>query len=432
MGSVSVILKRLIGHVALSAILAGIAGVALANANCARVEPVQAVPDKSVTASIDYADINRILLMTDDKARRHALEKQIDALSGNTASEAAAMTARLRIALAHSELRLHHYDAAAATLKPVALDNPYAAPALLLLVAVKQQQGKPEDAAKWALHLPEFFPERKEAIQGLLLAAEAQSDAQRKIALLTQARRLAEAGRQRAEALYRAAADANFIQATASEQVSSAFWLLAQEALTDPAFIQAETDQLQARRHIECLKSHLVGMHTQREKHPTLLSDLDATLHWLETQLPQEKSGLSIQEQRFLALAAELKGCRAGKQDCSALQARHRVSGQELTRLRNRLRNLEQQRDFLARQKQALAVRWRAEQQNMATLGQSLMQQNSAGREVMQRLLQQALEKSRSEWQALTADAYLQLASAQDPRLHERRQEQEKNQDSRM
>jgi len=426
-GGVSVILKRLIGHMFLSGMLACFASVAIANETCASHEPLPSLPGKSVDASIRYADINRILLMPDDSTRRDALADLIDGLSDSTASEAEAMTAHLRMALAHSELRLLNYEAADAALKPIELDNPYAPSALLLLVAVKRQQGNPVDAEKLALHLPEFFPERKEAIQGLLLAAEAQSDPQKKIVLLTQARPLADAGLQRAKALYKEAESANFIHSFSSDQVNSAFWTLAHEALTDPAFIQAETTHQQARRHIECLKSHLVAMHSQREKHPALLSDLNATLQWLDQQLPLEQSGLMSQEKHFLALAADLKSCRANNQDCSALQGRHRISGQELTHLRNRLRNLEQQRDFLARQKQALSVRWLAEQRDMTALGQSLMQQSSEGREVMQRLLRQALEKSRNEWQALTAETYFQLASAQDPRLNRLRPGQREN-----
>ena len=60
----------------------------------------------------DYGAINRVLLLSDDGQRRTALRHLLSELSTTTIAEKSALADRLRIALAHTDIRLGNTAAA--------------------------------------------------------------------------------------------------------------------------------------------------------------------------------------------------------------------------------------------------------------------------------------------------------------------------------
>lgn len=125
-------------------------------------------------------------------------------------------------------------------------------------------------------------------------------------------------------------------------------------------------------------------------------------------------------EAEFLNSARALKHCQQKSSDCDDLRQRRNRQGQELTQMRNRLQIMEQQRRFLMSEQQKLADRWQAEQRDMSALGLAILQKKSESRQIMAELLQKTLEKSRAQWQQLSARVHFQLAATQESLLGEK------------
>ncbi|HEX4938920.1 MAG TPA: hypothetical protein VFX11_09610, partial [Candidatus Kapabacteria bacterium] len=185
---------------------------------------------------------------------------------------------------------------------------------------------------------------------------------------------------------------------------------------------EAQSKHAQARAFSRCLQQHLEKSRLLREQHPTLLQDLGTTLEQLHTLLPAGRVAVSEKEATFLLSAQALKHCRQSGHACSDLASARDQQGRELTRLRNSLRTMEQQRTFLAAEQQRLLQHWQKEQQQMTQIGRQLMLQNAGNRTIMTELLQMALARSQAQWQALSARAHFELARTQEALLRQRDQ----------
>lgn len=365
----------------------------------------------------DYGAINRVLLLTDDAQRRTALRHLLSELSTAAFAEKSALADRLRIALAHTDIRLGNTAAAVTSLKTISLDSSQAPEALVLLATATQQQD-PASATPWVWHAAELFPHSPTSVEGLLLAAGWQRDHADALPLLTHARFLADQQFAAVTALIEQSVHVDFLESLSLTAPDPLLWSLTRTALTDPAFSEAQNRHAQARAFSRCLQQHLEKSRLLREQHPALLQDLGVTLEQLRTLLPAGRVAMTEKEAAFLQSAQAFKHCRQSGHDCHDLSLQRDQQGRELTRLRNSLRTMEQQQTFLAAEQQRLLQRWQKEQQQMTRIGRQLMQQNAENRAIMAELLQAALARSRAQWQELSARAHYELARTQEALLH--------------
>lgn len=365
----------------------------------------------------DYGDINRVLLLTDDVRRRPALRNLLDNISARAFAEKPALTDRLRIALAYTDIRLGNAGAAIALLKTISLDSSQAPEALVLLATAIQQQD-PAAAIPWVLHAADLFPHSPTSVKGLLLAAGWQREHADALPLLVRARYLADQQFEAVTELQGRSTQADFLESLSLASPDPLIWSLTRSALTDTAFSDAHRKHLQARAFSRCLQQHLERSHLIREQNPALLRDLGAALEQLQTLLPDGRASLIEKETTFLQAAQALKNCRHSGETCSDLAIARDQQGRELTRLRNSLRTMEQQQKFLVAEQQRLLQRWQREQQQMTQIGRQLMQQNAENRTIMRELLEAALARSKTQWQELSARSHFELARTQEVLLH--------------
>lgn len=375
----------------------------------------------------DYVAINRVLQLTDDVERRARLQAEIAGMTSSKQPEAMALVPRLRIALAYSEIRLGNPAAAMAELRQVPLESSQAATALVLLGEVTRQAESAAKAGTWILHAAELYPRQPETIEGLLLAAQWQKSDQQALPFLLRATSLADTQFAAVSALLEQMNSAGFIDSLAVKNPDPLLWSLASEALTDPAFTAAHEIHQQSRTFRDCLQDHMGRLAALQEKNPALIRDLGQTLQQLDVLLPAARAELPGIESAFLESARALKHCREQGSDCRLQQAVRDGQGQELTRMRNRLRIMERQHRFLMAEQQRLLDRSQAEQKDMAALGMTLLKRNVESRQIMAAVLQQTLEKSQTRWQDLSARAHFELASAQERLLRQSPQEQAQN-----
>lgn len=404
--------KRLLG-VAFFAVLSMGTSPVKAAATCPALSS-PADDSRAADASPDYGHINRVLLMQDDAQRRQQLRGLLNTISTQEFAEKAVLADRLRIALAHTQLRLGDIGAAIAQLKRVALDSPQAADALVLLATAVQRQDGNAAALPWIAHAADLFPHAPVTTEGLLLAAGWQPDHAAALPWLTRARELAEQHFTAVATLQQRAQAPDFLSTLSLDDPDPLVWSLTHSALTDPAFTHAHETEIQARAFRDCLQQHLQESRQWREQNPALLSDLGSTLEQLRTLLPAAREALATRESEFLQTAQSLRHCRSSGQSCEALSTRRDQQGREVTRLRNSLRTMAQQQRFLAAEQQRLLQRWQKEQEQMTLVGRQLMQQGADSRAIMTALLQTALARSKVTWQDLLARTHYELARAQE------------------
>lgn len=408
--------KQLLGH-ALAFMLLLAFGQAAAVETCGS-SPIKeqgtsnsAIREKNI---LDYAVINRVMLLTDDVQRRKQLLDLIGSLASVPRVENSALLPRLQIALAHTEIRLGKPEKAAVLLKQVSLDSSQAPAALVLLAEATRQSENVEKATSWILNAADLFPQKPDIIEGLLSAAQWQTERQHALVLLLQAKTLVDTQLNAVSLLLHQSHATGFIESVSLENPDPLLWSLAHETFTDPAFALAHRNQTASRALHECLQVHLEKTSTYREENPTLIRDLGMALQQMEILLPAAKTELREIEHIFLDTAKQLKQCQQNGKDCNELRLARDREGRVLTSLRNRVQNMEHQRRFLADEKKKLVARWQAEQHNMAVIGLALLQQNTENHQIMTGLLQQALAKSKAQWQQLAGRVYFQLASVQE------------------
>lgn len=399
-----------------------------------------AAPDTDSTAPasaartdvLEYGEINRAMLQTDDVQRRSQLNDLIARLSSTAHAENDALLPRLQIALAYSEIRLGNTSSAIAILKQVPLESSQAASALVLLGEVTYRTGSTETATSWILHAANLYPQKPEVITGLLNAAEWQKNAYDALPLLLQAKVVVDNQFHLVSDLMQRSRSAGFIESLGLETPDTVLWSFASEALTDPAFVHAKQSHLTSRSATLCLQAHLEKANALRDKNPTLIRDLDLALQDLDVLIPNAQKALIADEASFLDIAHSYKHCHKNGQDCHELRAARDLHGRKLTSLRNRLHNMEQQHRFLEAEQKNISGRWIAEQRAMSALGLELIRQNSENHQVMKELLQQALVKSHAQWQELSANVYFRLANAQNENIKKHRAQGALSQSSRM
>ena len=408
--------KQLLGHASAFMLLLAF-GQAVAVETCG-VPPVtqqgtsnSTIIDKNI---LDYAAINRVMLLTDDVQRRKQLLDLIGSLAAVPRVENSALLPRLQIALAHTEIRLGKPEQAAVLLKQVSLDSSQAPAALVLLAEATRQSESVEKATSWILNAADLFPQKPDIIEGLLSAAQWQTEPQHALVLLLQAKSLVDTQLNAVSQLLQQSQATGFIESVSLENPDPVLWSLAHETFTDPAFALAHRNQTVSRAFHECLQAHLEKTSTYREENPTLIRDLGMALQQMEILLPAAKTELREIEHVFLDTARQLKQCQQNGKDCNELRLARDREGRVLTSLRNRVQNMEHQRRFLADEKKKLVARWQAEQHNMSVIGMALLQKNTQNHQIMTGLLQQALEKSERQWQQLAGRVYFQLASVQE------------------
>jgi hypothetical protein len=374
-----------------------------------RVNGVKPVPN--------YGTINRTLFLTDEEQRRKALRLLLDEFSTKEFIEKPALTDYLRIALAHTEFRLGHIDTAIALLKTIPLDSTKAPEALALLATFVQQQHGSAAATPWMLHAAELFPYSPASVEGLINAAQWQLQPRAALPLLMHARQLADNQLVAVMALQKHSLTAGFLDTFSLATPDPLVLSLLQNALIDPAFSHAREQQEQARAFSLCLQAHLEKYRIAHEKNPTLPQDLGVTLDQLHTLLPLAKVNLVESEEVFLRTARSAKACLKENPECADLVAARDHQGRDLTRLRNSLKTMEQQKIFLESEQKRLLLRWQEGQRQITHIGRQLMQQSAASRAIMTELLQSALEQSGKQWQALSARAHFELARTQETLL---------------
>lgn len=382
--------------------------------------------------ALEYGEINRAMLQADDVQRRSQLNDLIVRLSSTTHAENDALLPRLQIALAYSEIRLGNTGSAIAILKQVPLESSQAASALVLLGEATYRTGSTETATPWILHAANLYPQRPEVITGLLSAAEWQKERHDALSLLMQAKSLVDNQFRLVSDLMQRSRSADFVESLGMEPPDAVLWSFAHEALTDPAFVHARQSHQASRSASLCLQAHLEKANALRNRNPTLIRDLDLALQDLNVLIPNAQRSFIADEASFLDIAKNYKNCHKSGQDCHELSVIRDLHGRRLTSLRNRLRNMEQQRKFLEAEQKGLSARWIAEQRATSAVGLELMQQNSENRQIMKVLLQQALVKSHAQWQELSANVYFRLANAQNESIKEHRAQETLLQSSRM
>lgn len=410
-------------------------GLARAGTTCESAVPgADSIPPASAEHpdALQYGEINRAMLQTDDVQRRSQLNDLIARLSSTAHAENDALLPRLQIALAYSEIRLGNTSSAIAILKQVPLESSQAASALVLLGEVTYRTGSTETATSWILHAANLYPQKPEVITGLLSAAEWQKYAHDALPLLLQAKLLVDDQFHLVSDLMQRSRSSDFIESLGLEHPDTVLWSFASEALTDPAFVHAKQSHLASRSASLCLQTHLEKANALRDKNPTLIRDLDLALQDLDVLIPKAQKALIADEASFLDIAQRYKHCHKNGQDCHELRAARDLQGRRLTSLRNRLHNMEQQHRFLEAEQKSISGRWIAEQRAMSAVGMRLMQQNSENRQIMKVLLQQALVKSHAQWQELSANVYFRLANAQNENIKELREQGALLQSSRM
>lgn len=405
--------KRLLGAALFSVLWMGTAPAKAAPACPAGPSPADAT-DAQVDHSPDYGDINRVLFMQDDGQRQQQLRALLRAINKREFTEKAVLVDRLRMALAHTHLRLGDAGAAIAELKSVALDSPQAADALVLLATAVQRQDGNAAATPWIAHAADLFPHAPVTVEGLLLAGGWQTDHAAALPWLTRARDLADAHFAAVAKLQQRAQAPGFLSTLSLDDPDPLVWSLTHTALTDAAFAHAHETEIRARGFRACLQQHLQASRQLREEHPALLSDLGTTLEQLRTLLPAAREALATREADFLQTAQSLRHCRQSGQSCDRLITQRDQQGRELTRLRNSLQTMVQQQRFLAAEQQRLMQRWQHEQEQMTLVGRQLMQQSADNRAIMTALLQTALARSKVTWQDLLARTHFALARAQE------------------
>jgi hypothetical protein len=390
---------------------------------CSSLPELQAQAPSAVNlaeGAPDYIAINRILQLTDDAERRHRLRSQIKPVTVGNQTDAMALLPRLHIALAHSELRLGNPAAAVNALRQVPLESSQAASALVLLGEATRLAESADKAHTWILHAAQLYPHQPETVEGLMLAASWQNTPAKARPYLLQAKALASAQLGTVTTLLQRVKAPDFPHSLALNAPDPALWSLANEALTDPAFALAQQSHHQSLAFRDCLQAHMLAQATHRKKNPTLIRDLGQALQQLDALLPAMKNERQKIEAEFLNSARALKHCQQKSSDCDDLRQRRNRQGQELTQMRNRLQIMEQQRRFLMSEQQKLADRWQAEQRDMSALGLAILQKKSESRQIMAELLQKTLEKSRAQWQQLSARVHFQLAATQESLLGEK------------
>lgn len=408
--------KQLLGH-ALAFMLLLAFGQAAAVETCGSSPVKQQASSNSATIDKnipDYAAINRVMLLTDDVQRRKQLLDLIGSLASVSRAENPALLPRLYIALAHTEIRLGNPENAASLLKKVSLDSSQAPAALVLLAEATRLSGNVENATSWILNAADLFPQKTEIIEGLLSAAQWQTDHQHALVLLLQAKGLVDTQLNAVTVLLQQSHAPGFMETISIERPDPVLWSLARETFTDSAFALAHRNQTASRAFHECLQAHLEKISTYHEENPTLIRDLGMALQQMERLLPAAKTELSEIEHIFLDTARQLKQCQQNGKDCNELRLARDRDGRLLTNLRNRVQHMEHQRRFLADEKKKLVARWQAEQRDMTVISLALLQQNTENHQIMTGLLQQALGKSKNQWQQLAARVYFQLASVQE------------------
>lgn len=390
---------------------------ATAEQACPATAP-SAIPAKYIAEQgPDYGDINRVLLLNDDAQRRTALRHLLRDISTKAFAEKSALTDRLIIALAHTDIRLGNADAAITLLKAISLDSTQA-PEALVLLATATRQRDPASAIPWVLHAADLFPHSPISVEGLLLAAGWQREHADALPLLARARYLADHQFEVVTELQERSTQADFLESLSLAAPDPLTWSLTHTALTDTAFSDAHRKHLQARAFSRCLQQHLEKSRLLRDQNPALLQDLGATLDQLRTMLPAERASVMEKETIFLQTAQALKHCRQAGETCTDMAAARDQQGRELNRLRKSLRTMEQQQTFLTSEQQRLLRHWQKEQQQMTQIGLQLMQQNAENRAIMRELLEAALARSRTQWQELSARAHFELARTQENLLH--------------
>lgn len=410
-------------------------GLARAGTTCESAVPRtgSTLPASTEQADVlEYGEINRAILQTDDVQRRSQLNDIIARLSSTAHAENDALLPRLQIALAYSEIRLGNTRSAIAILKQVPLESSQAASALVLLGEETHRMGSTETATSWILHAANLYPQRPEVITGLLSAAEWQKERHDALSLLMQAKSLVDHQFRLVSDLMQRSRSAGFVESLDLESPDTVLWSFAHEALTDPAFVHARQSHQSSRSASLCLQAHLEKANALRDRNPTLIRDLDLALQDLNVLIPNAQKALIADEASFLNVAQRYKHCHKNEQDCHELLAARDLQGRGLTSLRNRLHNMEQQRRFLETEQKNISTRWITEQRAMSALGMELMRQKSGNRQLMKELLQQALVKSHARWQELSANVYFNLANAQNENIKELREQEAVLQSSRM
>lgn len=364
-------------------------------------------------AALDYAALNRLLLAPEVGERLSGLPGAIDRLARSRAPEAALVRPRLQLALARAQAGSGRTEAAIATLKQLPLDSAQAPEALQLLAELELARSRPAAARRWLQQLAELFPDDARAVQGLWRAAELAPDTA--VADLQQAAALADQGRAAAEQWLARSQDADFMDDV--EALPPALWRLAKATLTEREFGRADAAQAEAGRQLQCLARLQQARAQLQQENPRLLADLAATVDTLDEQLDAARAGLPARERRYLDAAAAWKECRRQGQDCATAQAARDRQGRELTGWRNRLRDLEQKRDYLRGSERRLAARWQREQAATVAAEQRLADRRGEEHALMKWLLQDTLATALDDREALVAEARFRLAAAQDAQV---------------
>jgi uncharacterized protein YjiS (DUF1127 family) len=363
--------------------------------------------------SIDYAGLNRLLLVSDQSTRLQQLPAAISALGSS--AEALAVRARLQLALAQTQANADQINAAIATLKIFPLDNSQAPAAIFLLAQLEARAGHKDNGVHWLRQLADLFPDNTLAVRGLLQAAEWNSHAAP--ALLQQATQQADQGLVTAQQWQQRSLEKNFMESVNVETLPSGLWHLARATLISASFSTAESAQNTARQQLQCLVQQQESRLQLQQKNPLLLSDIAVTASSLDVQLKVASAGLAARESQFMASAQAWKACKVKAGDCTTLKTDHDTQGRALTGWRNRVHDLEKKREFLLTEQKALPARWQQEQKNSVAAVILLVEKQGEMRRVMRDLLQETLKTSVQDWEALAATAHYQLALAQDPRV---------------
>lgn len=361
---------------------------------------------------IDYTAINWLLMHPDARERLDGLPDEIARLERARAPEAALVRQRLLLSLAQAQAASARPDRAIATLKQLPLDSPRAPEALQLMAELELELGRPEAALRWLQQLAELFPDDAHAVRGLWRAAELSPDPVTAMGFLQRAAALSGQDREVAQQWLERSRQPDFLERV--EALPPGLWRLAQAALTDPAFAEADAAQAEARRQLQCLSALEQARGRLQQQSPRLLADLAATVESLEAPLQSGRAELAARERRFLDTAGQWKECRRQRQDCAALQVEHDRQGRALTGWRNRLQDMEKKLAYLRANEERLALRWRQEQAAGVVAAQRLADRRGAEHAVMKALLQTTLATALEDRETLAAEAHFRLATAQE------------------
>lgn len=359
---------------------------------------------------INYTALNQLLTSPDSQRRVRELPQWIKQVKQSNVVEQQALYAQLLQALALAQHANGKTVEAIATLKQFPLSDHHAPYTLLLMGTLEASRGNLKNAQLWYLQAADLFPTTRYGIEAMLAAAQLESDTALKQHLLqtavTNSRQQLQTISQWRDAISNSKQDDHIDWLQTSSELQD----IAYNTLTNSAFNQAlETDKT-SQHLLQCLLDNEMKRQQHEQDNPQLLQTMADTLIQVKVALRSLREQLALTEQTFEQVAIALKTCSS---ECPPLLQQKNRLGQQITGWRNRIRTTQAKADFLEKNYQAIPQRWQKEREQAVRLALALASENTQARHSMQQAMREALEQSQVEWETLSANAYRELAIAQ-------------------